>query len=341
MFRVAIEGDAVSIVIMVFYFYEDAMKDVAKISVDGLVPNSFHLSHWKGNQTPVPLKADTATEIAFRYISHPDRKSFFPQASIITNNHFDTDGLLSVWTLLNPRKAEPMAGRLISAAEAGDFSIFSSEEGVQINLLIHGLCQARKGPISDIIDAYSGPREAAYYKGLLPLIPDLFRKKDDYRSFWGPPFEAILHSMDLFEKGVVGVDEYEEEALSVIMDESRPARQAIDHYCQGDLILVVEDREKNEGGFGYELEYRYYSWADTVTRPPIKTIDMVPLAKTLNRLDSAASGHWVFEDYPGRAMTSALKYTDARGGRRLSHLHPEEVIRSVLVHLQSQKDTNG
>jgi len=313
---------------MVFYYYDDAMKEVS---------NSYHLSHWQGNQTPMPLKADTATEIAFRYLCHPDRKSFFPQVGIMTNNHFDTDGLLSVWALLNPRKSEPMAGRLIAAAEAGDFSTFSSEEGVQMNLLIHALCQSDESPLKETILTYSGPREAAYYKGLLPLIPDLFRNKDHYLSFWQAPFESILQSMALFEKGVIGVEEYEEEELSIVIDEQRPARQAIDHHCQGNLILVIEDREKAEGGFAYELEYRYYAWAETVTRPPIKKIDMALLAKTLNSLENKGEGNWMTGDYPGQAMTSALKYTDEHGQRQLSRVHPHEIVRMVLSHLKTQE----
>ncbi len=325
---------------MVFYFYEEAMKEVAKISVDGLVPNSYHLSHWKGNQTPEPLKADTSTEIVFRYEAHANRKNFFPQVGIATNNHFDTDGLLSVWALLNPKKAEPMAERMIVAAEAGDFSTFSSEEGVQIPLLIDGLCHSDDSPLAGMIAAYAGPREAAYYKGLLPLVPDLFRKKDHYKKYWQAPFEQILASMASFEKGVIGLEEYEEEGLSVVIDEKSPARQAIDHHCQGDLILVIEDREKAEGGFAYELDYRYYAWADTITRPPIKKISMASLAEALNRFEGRASGKWMCEGYSGMSLSAALKFTDEQGSRQLSTIHPDDLIRMVRAHLKTGEVEN-
>ncbi len=331
---------------MVFYFYENAMKTVDKISVDGIVPNSHHLSHWQGNKTPAVLKADTATEIVFRYLSHPDRKSLFPKVGIVTNNHFDTDGLLSVWALLNARKAEPIAARLIAAAEAGDFSAFSSEEGVQIDLLIKALCHAEDSPLMEAIRAYRGPQEAAYYKVLLPMVPELFRKKDDYRHFWQKPFDEILHSMSLFDKGVIGLEEYEDEGLSVVIDEKRPARQAIDHHCQGSLILVIEDREKAEGGFSYELSYRYYAWAETVTRPPIQKIKMDSLAETLNQQEAQQRkekggqqkdqqvGLWMTGNYPDISLSAALKFTDEAGGRPLSRLHPNEVIQEVLSHLR-------
>ncbi len=319
---------------MVFYFYENAMKEVDKVSVDGLVPNSAHLSHWKGNQTPAPFKADTSTEIAFRYLSHPRRKDIFPHIRIITNNHFDTDGLLSVWTLLNAKRAESMTGRLISAAEAGDFSTFSSEEGVQIDLLIKALCKDEKSPFSEAIKNYDGPKEAAYYKVLLSAVPDLFRKKDDYRHFWEPAYEKILQSMTCFEKGIVGLEEYETERLSVVIDEKRPAAQAIDHYCQGNLFLVIEDRKNKDGGYIYELEYRYYAWAETVTRPLIKSIPMQGLCDTLNKQEGEGSGSWLAEDFPGRSLSSALKFTDKAGGMQFSRLHPETVIEAVLSHLR-------
>lgn len=314
------------------------MKDVDKVSVDGLVPNSAHLSHWKGNQTPIPFKADTTTEIVFRYLSNPRRRELFPQIRIITNNHFDTDGLLSVWTLLNPKKAETMTGRLISAAEAGDFSSFSSEEGVQINILIEAFCQDEKSPFAGKIKDYEGPREAAYYKALLPFVSDLFRKKDDYRLFWEPAFEKILQSMALFEKGIIGIEEHEAECLSVVIDEKRPCPQAIDHYCQGNLFLVIEDRKNKGGGYGYELEYRYYAWADTVTRPPVKTIPMQVLSDKLNKREGKGSGEWLAQDFPGRSLSSALKFTDKAGGVQWSRLHPETVIELVLSHLRKYRD---
>ncbi len=319
---------------MVFYFYENAMREVDKVSVDGLVPKSAHLSHWKGNQTPSSFKADTATEIVFRYLCHPRRKELFPQIRIITNNHFDTDGLLSIWALLNPKKADPMAGRLISAAEAGDFSTFSSEEGVQINLLIEALCKSEESPLIEKINQYDGPVEAAYYKHLLPLVPDLFRHKERYRSLWEMPFKKILHAMELFEKGIIGIEEYENEGLSVVIDKEKPARQAIDHYCQGNLFLVIEDQEKREGGFGYELEYRYYTWADTVTRPPVKQILFDDLATKFNKEEGHHNGKWQTGNFPGRSMTSVLKFTDTNGGDLTSHLHPRTVIEDVLSYLR-------
>ena len=318
---------------MVFYFYEEAMVPVCKISVDGLVPNSYHLSNWKGNNTPNALKADTATEIAFRYNADSRRASLFPYANIITNNHFDTDGLLAVFTLLHPGQAEPMMPQYIAAAEACDFASFSSDAGVQVHLLIQGLAaKSRRSRFWSRREA----EEAVYYKELLPLLPDLFKKKDDYRDLWKEPFDKIIASMTMFERGAIGLEEYDDERLTVILNDAPPERYAIDAYCKGDLFLMIEDRKQREGGYRYELAYRYYAWAETVRRPMIHKIAMEQLAEELNKLETSSAGRWRIEE-PHLPLTTALIFSrDGRHGA-ISALPPETVIPSVLSHLQKRK----
>src|SRR4051794_523463 len=111
---------------MRFEYYSDALLDVPKLSVDGTVANSIHFSHWQGNETPASLKADTSTEIALNLVASPQRDELTRGIELVTNNHFDTDGVLSVWTLLQGERALELRERLIPAAEAGDFSEWSS-----------------------------------------------------------------------------------------------------------------------------------------------------------------------------------------------------------------------
>jgi hypothetical protein len=327
---------------MVFYFYEEAMGPVCKISVDGLVPNSFHLSHWKGNNTPNALKADTATEIASKYNADPHRASLFPHANIITSNRFHTDGLLAVFTLLHPTQAEPMMPQFIAAAEAASLASFS-EEGVQDDLLISGLAEKSSRRLGGIFSAFwrkKEPKEAIYYKEILPLLPDLFKRKDDYRDLWRGPFDDIMASMTLFERGSIGLEECEEERLTIILNDVPVARHAIDAYCKGDLFLVIEDRKKREGGYRYELTYRYYAWADTVRRPAIAKIPMEPLADSLNQLETSSSGRWAAAPQGAqglRPVSTALLFSDKNGRGAMSALLPETVISSVLSHLRKRK----
>ena len=60
-------------IVMRFEYYHDGLADVPKLSVDGTVGNAIHFSHWKGNQTPASVKADTSTEIALNLVGAPNR----------------------------------------------------------------------------------------------------------------------------------------------------------------------------------------------------------------------------------------------------------------------------
>src|SRR5438477_10267302 len=115
---------------MRFEFYSDAIASLPKLSVDGTVDNAIHFSHWNGNRTPAQVKADTSTAIALNVVASPNREELTQGIDLVTNNHFDTDGVLSVWTMLNGDRALAIRDRLIAAAEAGDFSEFSSIDGV-------------------------------------------------------------------------------------------------------------------------------------------------------------------------------------------------------------------
>ena len=114
---------------MHFEFYHDGLAGVPKLSVDGTVDNAIHFSHWEGNETPAQLKADTSTEIALNLVAAANRDELTRGIELVTNNHFDTDGLLSVWTVLTGERALELRDQLIAAAEAGDFSEFTNENG--------------------------------------------------------------------------------------------------------------------------------------------------------------------------------------------------------------------
>src|SRR3989442_15135019 len=123
---------------MRFEYYSDAIADVPKLSVDGTVDNAIHFSHWKGNETPASMKADTSTEIALNVVASSSRNELTKGIDLVTNNHFDTDGVLSVWTMLNGEHALPLRDKLIAAAEAGDFSEFSSIDAARASIVIQG-----------------------------------------------------------------------------------------------------------------------------------------------------------------------------------------------------------
>ncbi|MGD9722928.1 MAG: DUF6687 family protein [Pirellulales bacterium] len=75
------------------------------------------LSHWRPNRTPARYRADTSTEICFRFLDHPLPAEW----TLAVNNHLDVDGMLSVYVLIHSRHALAHRRAIVQAAEMGDF----------------------------------------------------------------------------------------------------------------------------------------------------------------------------------------------------------------------------
>src|SRR6185369_11828498 len=160
---------------MRFQFYTEALANVPKLSVDGTVDNSIHFSHWQGNQTPAELKADTSTEIALNLVASPRQDELTGGIDLVVNNHFDTDGVLSVWTVLTGERALAHRDRLIAAAEAGDFSEHSSDDGVRVSIAIQGSDQASPNnddgsPLARLLAGEEVDDDARAYELVLPEV---------------------------------------------------------------------------------------------------------------------------------------------------------------------------
>ena len=75
-------------------------------------------------------------------------------------------------------------------------------------------------------------------------------------------------------------------------------------------------------GRTYELQYRYESWVQYVSRRPSPRIDLTPLAKELSEMESG-NGRWAFDGV--EAITPTLSLVDADE----SHIPPQEFIARV------------
>ncbi len=128
-----------------FQFVEEIYEgSTAVISCDGLVPGAaLDLTHWQGNRTPQRYKADTSTEVALKFVGSPEAVNRWADA-VVVNNHFDTDGLLSIWALLDPEQAMTHRDLLVAGAEAGDFDEWPAlDQGLWLDAAIRAWARAR------------------------------------------------------------------------------------------------------------------------------------------------------------------------------------------------------
>ena len=267
------------------------------VCCDGLVPGAgLHLSHWEGNETPAHLKADTSTEIALRCaregsVSRP-----------VVNNHFDADGALSVWALLDPDNALAHEDLIVAAAEAGDFDEWpQNERGLWLEAAITKLAQ-------------TAADDEAAYRLVLAELPSLVADLEARRELWEEQWQRLQS------------DEARAKELAI----ARIGDIAVFHHCRiaeiaGPVLSKRAPRgvkrwllafEDDDGRFRYRYELPRYAWADTVTRPLIDKPDADALVSKLGKT-------WT-TDAPGMtglaATTSAIDIEPALIAERLRDL---------------------
>jgi hypothetical protein len=336
---------------MRFECYTDALDDVPKLSVDGTVSNSIHFSHWQGNHTPAELKADTSTEIALNLVTSPKRSNFTHNIDLVTNNHFDTDGMLSVWTVMMGERAAQYRDLLIAAAEAGDFSEYSSADGVRVSLSIQGSDQAAPGddsgsPFASLLAGETVDDEARCYELILPELERLLKNIDEYESLWLEGWKRIVEALESFDRGSSSVTELADAKVSLVtlspeifsgagfnpIKHSAPFT-AISEFARGELFVIATPSEE---GWFYRIDYPYYSWAETVVRPRIERRDWSNVLQALNEKEGNRSGQWQVDN---SEMSSAVKFLGARQLLVPSRLQPDEVAAAFATPLLTKANT--
>lgn len=323
---------------MRFQFYTDEIANVPKLSIDGTVPNSIHFSHWEGNETPAEVKADTSTEIAINLVTSPNRDALTRGIDLVTNNHFDTDGILSVWTVMTGERADEHRDVLIAAAEAGDFSEYSTAKGIRVSLAIQGEDQASPNnsgsPLSRRL-AGAEVDDPRAYELILPEVERLITRIDDYEDLWRNGWQLITDAIESFEMGGSRVKEFPDSQLSLVTVAPEifkgggfnPTRHAapytaISHFARGTLFVIAIPASD---GWFYRMDYPYYSWAETLKRPTVERRDFTNILQRLNERERNA-GRWQMDS---REMTSAVKFLDEHGSLAASTQMPDDVAQVV------------
>jgi len=332
---------------MRFEYYTEKLAGVPKLSVDGTVDNAIHFSHWRGNKTPASVKADTSTEIALNLVAAPNREELTQGIELVTNNHFDTDGVLSVWTVLNGERALPLRDKLIAAAEAGDFSELSNPAAVRASIVIQGsesaIDEDAGSPLARQLAGEPVDDDARAYELVLPHVERVLTHTNDYQSLWCDPWNRIANALDSFAKGRSRVTEDHEAKFSLITLAPeifssagfKPTRHsapytAISTYAKGAIFLIATPLDP---GWSYRIDYPYYSWAETVVRPPITRRDLSSLMERLNAIEKSAAGSWRLDS---SELASAAKFSDEDGKLAGSGLELEVVASELRAALKEK-----
>jgi hypothetical protein len=280
----------------------------------------LELSHWRPNRTPAEYRADTSTEICYRFLDRPRPGRW----TVAVNNHLDVDGILSVYVLVHSRHALAHRQTICQAADIGDFWGWGE---MPAQRLFQGLTRL----IDGAGDGHEAATGKAVYAEAFRRIPSLIDGTDPDAADIDQSLAPLRRGVELVERGeivrkllgerlahyiiprgIAGDDDarasYSPQFNELVSDKMLLWPEARARWDAERLCLVSTERS---GGWYHDLWFPGYLWADTAGKwlvPGLAyydgmrryRVDNPELIAAFERLqqEEEAPGRWVLSGTP-------------------------------------------
>jgi hypothetical protein len=287
------------------------------------------LSHWPWSGTPKELQDDSSTQIALRYL---ESARHHVDAQIVSNDHFDEDGLASLFVILHPDAALERRELLRQFASAGDFGCCDCPAAARAAFTISAFADPERSPLGkELFSGEEAPRVAALYEELLGRMPEIIDHPERYEEMWREEDEIFTADQEAVRSGLIRIEEQPELDLAVVHLPLDVGPRRVHRYAQVRNLrchpMAIFNatrcmRVLSIQGQRYELEYRYESWVQYISSRPLPRVDITPLAEELTAIERSG-GRWIFDGVS--ELTPRLHLT----GAEESSLEPLE-FRAML-----------
>ena len=340
------------------YVPVEELRDRPHVLVDGTTrPGSvLTLSHWPQSPTPGILARDLSAQIVFAFLHAAAGGSgrratgrsgteirraieAGARAEAVTNDHFDEDGLVSVFAMTDPDTALRHEGVLVEVASCGDFGVVQSRRAARIAFAI--------GPMA--LDAASGASETEFaaerpgsgsgprYRAVLERTVELLEHPERFRRFWEEEDTAFAATLDDLRAGSVVIAEIPHVDLAVVtrVTGAGAARRAVAEGCDGGELNRVALHSATSASRMLlfdagrcELYLRYEGWVRYMSRRVPLRPDLGPLADLLTVAEPSGV-RWAAEGV-GSITTRMRPEPDGA-----SDLEPAVISEAVVSYLRS------
>jgi hypothetical protein len=269
------------------------LKNKAAIIVDSNHPNGFVLSHWRGAPTPEALKDDTSAGSVLNALRANVAGLELPY---VTANHFDIDGFIGVWSLLNPELALEREELLRQMAIIGDFRELDlnhplAGEALKLVCWINAKEKELFWPPfgTEFLPESEVTLCPKKYNYFLKAFTRVLKDPDWERGSWEDEVGSALLGYREMYSPKTRLSRYPEIGL-IVIETPHPIHYygLFSRTIGFDIVLACYEQNR------YELEYKYTTWVDLASRATLPRISMAPLAEKLNELEQ--SGHvWTYD----------------------------------------------
>jgi len=315
------------------------LGDTPNVVVDGArnAHTVLALSHWPKSGSPSHLRADTSVEMVFRWL---ERRDPVVKAEVVSNDHFDEDGLIGVFATIDPTFALRHRELLEDAARAGDFGTYRHRDAARIAFVVSAFADRETSPLDRAVFSGSYPSVAAgLYQQLLPRLPEMVSSIDRFASFYEREEALLTESERALASGEIRIEERPAVDLAIvhIPEKSRGERvhrftQARNAVCHPMAIHNATERFRLllVQGRTYEVQFRYETWVQYATRRPLQRVDLAPFAETMSAEESAGA-RWKFDGVDRITPRLHLEGADE------SRIAPERFVEALEDFLTNAK----
>lgn len=301
------------------------LGDRPHITVDGAAARGsvLALAHWPGSPTPPQFAAATATAIVARYLDCP---AGGPVVDAVSNNHYDADGLLAAWLLLErPATDSPERRLALAAAEAGDFGTWTDPRAIRVALALMAFAEPATTPLAAVRRLlHPGLDHDPAGELCVVVLPRVRRVLSDPERFsylWQSPWQVIATDIDLLDSGDAQIGDVPEADLAVVRAPRQLVGPAVHPRTTRSRVLDVTP----DGTMIFR--YRYETWVRWTARPLPPRRDLATVIDALNEAETAP-GTWRFDgtEFPNARMFCA----DTAGRPMPSRLPVDQVVQELV-----------
>ncbi|MCY2957599.1 MAG: DUF6687 family protein [Planctomycetota bacterium] len=267
------------------------------LSVDGMTPSGPNLSHWPGNRTPAAWKADLSTGICLNFsrADAAEQKNFLGDASVVLNDHYDTDGFCSLLAILHPEVAQPREELLLLAAATGDFGLLHTWRGFAIDRIVSHLASPAS-PVAAEFHNLSGAEKCfARYQWLLANARLVLDQPEHFAALYKDELALIRGQIDAGLRGAVALTHHRDLGFAILATTGNAHRMTLNTLAGAYRVMHLQN---TADGPLYRFHDRTESWFEMVTKKPPLRRDLRPLAKALNQIEPPQDGAQWCADAP-------------------------------------------
>ena len=264
----------------------------------------------------------------------------------MTNDHYDTDGFLSMLAVLRPEVALAHEELCLAAAATGDFQAYQSKHGFAVDRIVANIASSTS-PVADTFGGVTGADKAlARYVWLLGNAERVLGDPDSLAGCWLDEWRACVDELDACRSGAMERERMAHAGLSIARTPTPVRRMTLNTLAGAFRILHVIT---GADGPRYRYHDRTESWFEVVSFTPMPRVDLRPLAARLQELEGPPDGRFRWCADPPTEPVPELWFgvdeSQAYGlvSRTLgpSRLPPESVRAALLTHLCDRPEASG